>query len=165
MSGLSVRTIQRIESGGAPGPASLTALAGAFGVEVEHFLAADEREASGERTVAREPEPAPTSFPAGIRTCLAKYADFEGRAGRAEYWWFLLFVVLAGAAATLVAEVLGAVVLLALLLPLLAAGARRLHDTGRSGWWQLLTLAPFGGVVPLIMLAQPSMPRPGPGGG
>ena len=43
-------------------------------------------------------------------------------------------------------------------LPLLAAGARRLHDTNKSGWWQLLGLAPFGVIVVFIVLAQESMP-------
>lgn len=151
LSGVSVRTIQRIENGQTPGLASATALAGAFGIDVEELVAAAGPEP--------ESEPTPISFLSGIRTCLENYAVFDGRAGRAEYWWFMLFVILAGSVATLVHDVVGAIVLLLLLLPLLAAGARRLHDTGRSGWWQLLTLVPAGGVVPLILLALPSTPR------
>ncbi|PYX34224.1 MAG: hypothetical protein DMG80_03030 [Acidobacteria bacterium] len=42
--------------------------------------------------------------------------------------------------------------------PMIAVGARRLHDTNRSGWWQLLALIPFGVVVPIILLAQKSIP-------
>jgi transcriptional regulator with XRE-family HTH domain len=143
-SGLSVRTIQRIENGQAPGLASTAALAAAFGVDVDQF-------ADG-----AEPEPAPVSFVEAIRICLGKYADFDGRAGRAEYWWFMVFVVLVASIATLVNEVAGSIVLLVLLLPLLAAGARRLHDTGHSGWWQLFALAPVAVVVPLFMCAMPA---------
>ena len=93
---------------------------------------------------------------ASARTCLVKYTVFDGRAPRAEYWWFLLFVGLAAALSTLISDTLGSAALMALLLPLLAAGARRLHDTGRSGWWQLLALVPLGFVVPLILLASPT---------
>jgi uncharacterized membrane protein YhaH (DUF805 family) len=89
------------------------------------------------------------TFFEAIRVCLAKYADFEGRASRAEFWWFALFVLLAASALTYLSEVLGGFFLVLVLLPLLAAGARRLHDTGRSGWWQLFLLAPVGGLVVL----------------
>ncbi len=51
---------------------------------------------------------------------------------------------------------MGGIVLLLLLIPLAAAGARRLHDTGRSGWWQLFALAPVGFVVPLFLLVLPA---------
>ena len=68
----------------------------------------------------------------------------------------MLFVTLAGAAAALVHAVVAGLVLLSVLLPLVAAGTRRLRDAGHSGWWQLLHLVPFGGVVPLILLALPS---------
>ncbi len=120
--GLSVRTIQRIENEQTPGLGTLTALAAAFDLDIEQLVATD------------EPQPAPTTFSSATRSCLTKYADFDGQAGRAEYWWIFLFVILAGSAATLTSQVLGSVVLLALALPLLAAGTRRLHDAGRSGW-------------------------------
>lgn len=149
LSGLSVRTIQRIENGQTPGLASLAALAGAFSMDVGQFAA----------VVTPEQEPTPTTFVEGIRTCLAKYAVFDGRAGRSEYWWFMLFVILAGSVGATVHEALGSVVLLCLLVPLVAAGTRRLHDTGHSGWWQLFGLAPFGVVVPLVLLALPSTPQ------
>jgi uncharacterized membrane protein YhaH (DUF805 family) len=96
---------------------------------------------------------APMTFIDAVRTCLwKKYADFTGRAGRAEFWWFALFFLLVVAALTALHEALGTVATLALLLPLLAAGTRRLRDTGRSGWWQLFLLAPVGGLVVLITL-------------
>jgi uncharacterized membrane protein YhaH (DUF805 family) len=84
------------------------------------------------------------------KTCFGKYADFHGRARRAEYWWFFLFVLLGSAIASLVSVRLYALFGLATLVPLLAAGARRLHDTNRSGWWQLLWLVPFGFILVVI---------------
>lgn len=89
----------------------------------------------------------PMTFIESIRTCFAKYADFAGRASRAEFWWFALFVVLVASALVALSETLGDVFLIAMLLPLLAAGTRRLRDAGKSGWWQLLLLAPVGGLV------------------
>ncbi len=92
-----------------------------------------------------------------VKVCLSKYADFEGRATRPEYWWFFLFILLVGAATSHLSPVLSSLFYLAMLLPSLAAGARRLHDTNRSGWWQLIGLVPFVGFIVLIyMMAQPS---------
>jgi uncharacterized membrane protein YhaH (DUF805 family) len=109
------------------------------------------------------------SFGQSIRTCLSKYADFTGTASRPEYWWFLLFVTLAGAAATaatptsLPAGAYGTVFSIAMFLPLFAAGARRLHDTGRSGWYQLFVLIPVvGGLLLLWLLAEKSKVAAGP---
>jgi len=78
-------------------------------------------------------------------TCLKKYADFSGRATRPEYWWFVLCEVLILGIASLISDTLPGLFALALVLPALAVGARRLHDTGRSGWWLLLMLVPFMG--------------------
>ena len=95
------------------------------------------------------------TFAQSIQTCFSKYADFNGRAKRPEYWWFFLFLFLLGAAVSIVSEVLNAMVSLATILPCLAAGARRLHDTGRSGWWQLLWIIPIiGWIVVIVFLAQ-----------
>lgn len=83
------------------------------------------------------------SFSAAVSTCFAKYATFSGRASRSEYWYFVLFYVIASFFGGIVDGVTGAlvgtaVVSLALFIPSISVGARRLHDTGRSGWWQLL---------------------------
>jgi len=102
------------------------------------------------------------SFAESIRTCLTKYVDFKGRASRSEYWWFVLFIFLAYVGVGVVGSVAKApalilVVPFALLLPQLAAGVRRLHDTGKSGWWYLISLIPYvGGIVVLVLLAQGS---------
>ena len=93
-----------------------------------------------------------------VKACLTKYAEFNGRATRTEYWWFFLAVVLGSAVASLISLRVYALFSLVTLLPLIAVGARRLHDTNRSGWWQLLSLVPFGVVVPMIFLAQRGIP-------
>ena len=97
------------------------------------------------------------TFQESIKACFAKYADFSGRANRPEYWWFMLFLVLVSAGASMVSPVLSGLFSLGTLLPALAAATRRLHDTGRSGWWQLVVLVPIiGFVVILVFLAQES---------
>lgn len=94
-----------------------------------------------------------------------KYADFDGRARRAEYWWFTLvnFGVIIGALVVTVilraiAAPLGAIAALAYvavwlgtLVPGIAAAIRRLHDTGKSGWFMLIALIPFFGSIILLV--------------
>ena len=96
-------------------------------------------------------------------TPLRKYADFSGRARRAEYWWFYLFVIIAFVVASIIDNLLGlggsvgpygmisALLGLAMLIPSLAAGVRRLHDTDRSGWWLLIALIPLIGAIVLLI--------------
>lgn len=87
------------------------------------------------------------TFYEAIRVCLTKYADFNGQASRAEFWWFALFVTLAATAFTYISQSLGNVFLITMLLPLLAAGARRLRESGKSAWWLLFLLVPVAGIV------------------
>jgi uncharacterized membrane protein YhaH (DUF805 family) len=95
------------------------------------------------------------TFMDAIKTCFSKYADFNGRAVRSEYWWFVLFIVLSGIALSIVNETLGSLFYLATLLPSIAAAARRLHDTDRSGWMQLIGLIPLiGWLILIYFLAQ-----------
>jgi uncharacterized membrane protein YhaH (DUF805 family) len=108
---------------------------------------------------------------------LKKYAVFEGRARRREYWFFALFVVLISVVLTIIdsmigtmtsqgAGILSGLFCLAVLIPSLAVGARRLHDTGRSGWWLLIGLIPFIGAIVLIVFflldSQPGTNAYGP---
>ena len=79
-SGLSVRTVQRIENGQAPGLASRAALADAFGLTLDELVADEAPAESASTTVARAPAPTTASFVDAIRMCLTKYADFHGRA-------------------------------------------------------------------------------------
>ncbi len=114
--------------------------------------------------------PASMGMPDAVRLVLTRYADFSGRARRSEYWWFALAYLLAYVVASLVDQVFGfplltMILLLALLVPALAVSVRRLHDTDRSGWWLLLNLIPFGGIVVLVfscMDSQPGANRFGP---
>jgi uncharacterized membrane protein YhaH (DUF805 family) len=95
------------------------------------------------------------TFQASVKVCFSKYADFGGRATRSEYWWFVLFIVLVGLAASIVSNTLSGLFSLATLLPQIAAATRRLHDTNRSGWWQLIVLVPvIGWIVLIVFLAQ-----------
>jgi len=93
------------------------------------------------------------TFTGSIRTCLTKYADFNGRASRSEYWWFVLFSCLVSAALHLIddSDIAGGLFSLAILLPTLGVAVRRLHDTNRSGWFLLLHLIPIIGWIILIV--------------
>ncbi|GIW16655.1 MAG: membrane protein [Tepidiforma sp.] len=95
-----------------------------------------------------------------------RYALFEGRASRSEFWWFTLGQFLVGLAFFLLSGIAGALIalyylfLLAGLVPSIAVTARRLHDIGQSGWLQLIGLIPILGTIALIVLcAQPSQPH------
>ncbi len=100
---------------------------------------------------------------------MRNYAGFSGRAHRREYWWYfgmvLLFSLVVGAVAGIAgarsADLAGAAFSLVHLLPSLAVASRRLHDTGRTGWWQLLLLIPgLGFLILLVLLALPGTPGP-----
>lgn len=93
------------------------------------------------------------TFGQSLSTCFSKYAAFNGRASRSEYWWWVLFTFLASAASGIVSETLSALFSVAVLLPSLAVGARRLHDTDRSAWFLLLLLIPLVGWIILIVWA------------
>jgi uncharacterized membrane protein YhaH (DUF805 family) len=118
-------------------------------------------------------------FGDAVRTCFQKYVEFKGRASRPEYWWFFLsYAIVYVVGLIIVSSVKGLafllwIVLLAYFLPLLAAAVRRLHDTGRSGWWYLIALIPLVGFIILIVFlageGQPGSneygPPPGMAGG
>jgi uncharacterized membrane protein YhaH (DUF805 family) len=91
------------------------------------------------------------TFGQSIRLCFSQYAEFTGRASRAEFWWWFLFIILAGIASGILSEAMSALFSLGTLLPSLAVGARRLHDTNRSGWRLLFWLIPVLGWILLIV--------------
>lgn len=90
-------------------------------------------------------------FVTAIKTVFGKYAVFNGRALRSEFWYFQLFVVIVQVVLNAILPPLAGVFGLVVLLPGFAVGARRLHDIGRSGWWQLLWVVPVIGVIVLIV--------------
>ena len=120
------------------------------------------------------------NFRIAIIKCFMLYFVFKGRAKRAEFWWFFLFLIILGVMTSIIDSTLGTqivtndmgtitevddqktgifstVVQLITFIPGLAVGARRLHDTNRSGWWQLLWIVILIGWIPLfIFFASPS---------
>ena len=87
-----------------------------------------------------------------------KYADFNGRARRKEYWWYALFQYIAFLVIGFI-PIIGLLAALALIVPSLAVAVRRLHDIGKSGWNMLLLLIPFvGAILLLIFLTRDSAP-------
>ena len=107
------------------------------------------------------------TFSEAVKTCLVeKYATFSGRASRSEYWYFVLFgyllaflVVIIGMSLESPEFITGLPAFLGfvILIPSLAVCVRRLHDTGRSGWWCLLGLIPYvGGLVLFIFFCLKS---------
>jgi len=89
------------------------------------------------------------NFPDAVKSGFENYVNFEGRATRSEYWWWTLFYYIVYFAAIGIDVALGLgfvgmLVSLALLGPSIAVTCRRLHDVGRSGWWQLLVLTIIG---------------------
>jgi uncharacterized membrane protein YhaH (DUF805 family) len=94
-----------------------------------------------------------------------KYATFSGRARRKEYWMFFLINILIAIALAIVEAILGlpgilgGLYALALLIPGIAVTVRRLHDTGRTGWWILIALVPvIGFIILLVFMVLDSQP-------
>ena len=94
---------------------------------------------------------------------LKKYAEFNGRSRRKEYWMFVLFNLIISIVLASTERVLGigseygtgflsAIYSLGILIPSIAVGVRRLHDIGKSGWWLLIALIPVIGWIWLIVL-------------
>ncbi|MDE5682700.1 MAG: DUF805 domain-containing protein [Muribaculaceae bacterium] len=77
-------------------------------------------------------------FITAIKMFFANYANFKGRSTRAEYWWVMLFMFLVSCVLSMfgtLGNYINYAFSLACLIPGLALGTRRLHDTGKSGWW------------------------------
>lgn len=106
------------------------------------------------------------------KVVVENYANFEGRARRSEYWYYTLANILITVSMIVVGSIIIGVfelevlapffagiyilIYLALFIPSLAVAVRRLHDTGKSGWFMLLGLIPFGGIVLLVFYIQDS---------
>ena len=105
------------------------------------------------------------TFQKSIETCFKKYFVFDGRAKRSEFWWFFLFCFLVGIVTAFSDVVvlgytweqygpINTIAQLGVFIPSLSVGARRLHDTNRSGWWQLLILTIVGIILLIVWLAS-----------
>lgn len=123
VSGLSLRTIQRVENGNNISLESIKVLAAALGIDPNELMLQEKQH--------------PVTPLEVIKMCFMEFANFSGKATRYEYWWFLLFMVLVMAVATIIHEKLNQIITVIFLVPFLAVGTRRLNDTGRSAWWQL----------------------------
>jgi len=139
-SGLSLRTIQRIESGSNVSQESIRVLAAAFKVDPKDLMIKEREESKNPLD--------------SVKNTLMEYSNFTGKATRYEYWWFLLFMIIVMAIATIIHEKAYQIVAVVLLLPFLAVGTRRLNDTGRSGWWQLFLFVPFGQIIVFYMMNE-----------
>ena len=100
------------------------------------------------------------NFIDAIKICFTKYADFNGCASRSEFWWWFLFTLVASLALQAVSYNLSGAFTIATFLPSVAVGTRRLHDTDRSGWWQLLYFLPvIGWIVLIVFWAESGQPN------
>ncbi len=91
------------------------------------------------------------NFSESIQICFKKYADFTGRASRPEFWWWALFALIGALSLGIISNKLSTAFSIATLLPYLAVTARRLHDTNRGGWLQLIAFIPLIGWILLII--------------
>ena len=107
-------------------------------------------------------------FQTALRSFWKRYRDFRGRSRRSEYWFIQLFLVVSNIAVVIIdlalmgwdvdrfvanggGGIVGLVWILVTIVPALAVLVRRLHDTGKSGWWALVGLLPLVGAIVLLV--------------
>lgn len=109
----------------------------------------------------------PVDFQSAIRLQIENVTNFEGRASLSAYWWYALALAIVDVVLFIFSIAIGSVALSLLVdlvlfvvgLSALSVGARRLHDTDKSGWLLLLGLIPFiGGIIVLVLLVLPGTP-------
>ena len=128
----------------------------------ETLIQEEQKQTITKKTYAPQP---PLGFNEAVGTCFRKYFDFTGRARGSEFWYFSLFCVLILLATTILdtnlfgydwedSGPLYLISALSLFIPQISAATRRLHDSGKSGWWQLLYLTIIGGFLLLYWLIR-----------
>lgn len=107
-------------------------------------------------------------FQTALRSFWKRYRDFRGRSRRSEYWFIQLFLVVTNFSVAIIdlalmgwdvdrfianggGGIVGLVWILVTIVPALAVLVRRLHDTGKSGWWALVGLLPLVGAIVLLV--------------
>ena len=98
------------------------------------------------------------NFAQSISYCFSNYANFNGRGRRSEFWWFVLFTWMLSLGGSIMDSTttgtgygtLYYITSIVTFVPSIAAGARRLHDVNKSGWWQLLWITIIGGILLII---------------
>jgi uncharacterized membrane protein YhaH (DUF805 family) len=107
-------------------------------------------------------------FGEAVKSFWSNYATFKGRSRRSEYWWIQLFLVLTNLAVAAIdlalmdgdverfianggGGIVGLIWILGTIVPALAVLVRRLHDTGKSGWWVLIGFVPLVGAIVLLV--------------
>lgn len=93
------------------------------------------------------------------KKCFKNYANFGGRARRKEFWFFQMIASIAIIVIAMIFPPTAGIFLLIIALPSIAVSIRRLHDTGRSGWWYLLSLTGIGYIPLIIWWATNSEPQ------
>tara|TARA_Y100000389_G_C17266086_1_gene415524 strand:+ start:473 stop:814 length:342 start_codon:yes stop_codon:yes gene_type:complete len=91
------------------------------------------------------------TFSKSIETCFFKYANFNGRASRSEFWWFYLFTIICWIIGFVINPVVELIIIVGLFIPYIAVAARRLHDIDKTGWLQLISIIPLIGTIILII--------------
>ena len=95
------------------------------------------------------------NFIESIKTCYKKFFDFSGRASKSEYWWFQLYgIIIYGLLFVFQGDLalVFSILAIANTIPLWAAAVRRLHDTDKSGWFVLISIIPFIGLIIIFLL-------------
>lgn len=116
------------------------------------------------------------TFTESIKSLYHNYTQFDGRSSRSAYWWVVLYqaivvlplafllgvgVGMGSKAVVIICGLLLSAFVLANIVPCIALAVRRLHDTGRSGWWYLVSLIPYIGSLWFTVLSLlPSTPEP-----
>ena len=107
-------------------------------------------------------------FGEAVKSFWSHYSKFKGRSCRSEYWWIQLFLVLTNLAVAAIdlalmdgdvdrfianggGGIVGLIWILVTIVPALAVLVRRLHDTGKTGWWALIGFIPLAGAIVLLV--------------